>query len=374
MKTKFPKKTLIHTALLLLSQYSLQAQNSPPLLFEGTKIKLEIQTEGSAITHFSLKKNPVNPFTWTVDKSQMPKPNQDGPVFRGHFLSMGRWGAASEAEQKAGIPHNGEVNTLTWKVTAPVHEENLNLVAESECLEVKDQMKVSRKITVPKTGTSFLMSETVENLAFTDRIYNFTQHPTIGEPFLDPSTLIDCNASLGFDQRTDFHTLEKSAFTFPEGHLTDGYADLRTVNEDRGYVTTHIFPDTCQIGWVTATSPSHKLLLGYIFRTKEYPWLNLWHWKKDRKPHAHGLEFGTTGLGQPYKLLVDNCVTFFGRKSYDWIETGERVTKKYICFLIELPDHFEGVGSLQYKAGKVIVAERRKEKPRTIEFHAAEGL
>jgi hypothetical protein len=179
---------------------------------------------------------------------------------------------------------------------------------------------------------------------------------------------------LGFDQKAEIKNLESTAFTFPEGHLTDGYANLRTVNEERGYVTTHIFPDTCTFGWVTATNPDQKLLLGYVFRTKEYPWLNLWHWKKDKKPFAHGLEFGTTGLGKPYKTLMDSCVRFFGRKSYEWIEANETITKKYICFLIELPEHFEGVGNLKYSNGKVILTEGRKEKPRKVEIIVAGGL
>lgn len=366
-------KTLIFWALFL-PLVAAKAQSANVLVFDGTKAKLEIQTEGSAITHFSLKKNQINPFTWTLQPDQMPKPNQGGPVFRGHFLCIGRWGAASEAEQKAGLPHNGEVNTLNWKIIKPVQLEKNNLVAESECLEIKDQLKVSRVISMPKTGSSFLMTESVENIASFDRMYNFTQHPTIGEPFLAPTTLIDCNATLGFDQRTDANLLESTAFTFPEGQLKDGYADLRRVNEERGYVTTHIFPDTTKTGWVTACNPEQKLLLGYVFRTAEYPWLNLWHWKKDRKPHAHGLEFGTTGLGKPYKFLLDNCVTFFGRKSWDWIETGQKITKKYICFLAELPEKFEGVGTLSYENGKVYITERRKEKPRKLEIEVIEGL
>ena len=349
-------------------------QANTALLFDGTKAHLEVQTEGSAITHFSLKKNHINPFTWALESGQMPKPNAGGPVFRGHFLCMGRWGAASEAEQKAGVPHNGEVNTLTWKVIQPVETKNELISAEAECLEIKDQMKVTRKITMPKSGTSFLMTETAENTSYNDRVYNFTQHPTIGEPFLAPSTLIDCNAGLGFDQRADIQSLEKSAFNWPEGHLVDGFADLRMVNDDRGYVTTHIFPDTCKTGWVTACNPEQKMILGYIFKTKEYPWLNLWHWKKNKKPFAHGLEFGTTGLGQPYKTLIDNCVNFFGRKSYEWINTGEKITKHYVCFLAELPEHFEGVGSLQYSNGKIFITERRKEKPRKIEIEAVVGL
>jgi len=372
MKVNFTILLISLTQIIAVSKAF--AQDGKPMLFEGSKAKLEVQTAGSAITHFSLKKLNINPFTWTLLPDQMPKPNLGTPVFRGHFLCMGRWGAASEAEQKAGIPHNGEINTLNWKVTKSPKVEADVIVAEAECLEIKEQMKVSRRIELQKDGQSFLMTETATNTANLDRVYNFTQHPTIGAPFLSPSTLIDCNATLGFDQRADFTNLEKSEFTFPEGQLTDGYADLRKVNDDRGYVSTHIFNDTSKIGWVTATNPDQKLVLGYIFLTKEYPWLNLWHWKKDRAPYAHGLEFGTTGLGQPYKTLIDNCVTFHGRKSYEWIETGQSITKKYICFLIEVPENFAGVGNIIFADKKAFLLERKADKPRRVELNLIQGL
>jgi hypothetical protein len=367
--------TILYILTLSALKFSISnAQDGKPLIFSGSKAKLEIQTAGSAITHFSLNKHNINPFTWTLLPDQMPKPNTGGPVFRGHFLCMGRWGAASEAEQRAGIPHNGEINTLNWKTLKSPTIVGDRIVAESECQEIKEQMKVSRKIELQKDGQSFLMTETATNTANLDRVYNFTQHPTIGAPFLSPSTLIDCNATLGFDQRADYTNLEKSEFTFPEGHLTDGFADLRKVNDDRGYVSTHIFNDTTKIGWVTATNPDQKLVLGYIFLTKEYPWLNLWHWKKDRAPFAHGLEFGTTGLGQPYKTLIDNCVTFHGRKSYEWIETGQSITKKYVCFLTEVPESFAGVSNIKFVGEKAYLIERKAEKPRKVELNLIQGL
>jgi len=371
---KFNLNSLSLFSLTCICPLLCNSQDGKALVFEGSKAKLEIQTAGSAITYFSLKKNNINPFTWSLLPDQMPKPNMGTPVFRGHFLCMGRWGAASDAEQKAGIPHNGEINTLNWTVQKPPIVEGETIVAEAECLEIKEQMKVSRKIELQKDGQSFLMTETATNLANLDRVYNFTQHPTIGAPFLSASTVIDCNAGLGFDQRADFSSLEKTAFIFPEGHLVDGYADLRQVNDERGYVTTHIFDDTAKIGWVTATNPEQKLVLGYIFLTKQYPWLNLWHWKKDRAPFAHGLEFGTTGLGQPYKTLIDNCVTFHGRKSYEWIETGQSITKKYICFLVEVPENFLGVGKIILGAKGAQIIERKTDKPRKVEINLIQGL
>ena len=125
---------------------------------------------------------------------------------------------------------------------------------------------------------------------------------------------------------------------WPVGKLADGsVVDLQTVTSGKGYVTTHVFPDDTKLGWITALNPEKNIMMGYIWRTEEYPWLNVWHHPVDGKPYAQGLEFGTTGLGKPYKLLFENNVTFFGRNSFEFIEAGETLTKSFLCFLLEVP-------------------------------------
>jgi hypothetical protein len=58
------------------------------------------------------------------------------------------------------------------------------------------------------------------------------------------------------------------------------------------------------MGWVTTTTASKELLLGYLFSTTDYPWLNLWRHVQAGHPFARGLEFGTTGLHQPFSTTV----------------------------------------------------------------------
>lgn len=357
---------------LLLSGLS-RMLHGQALVLENNQATLEIQTHGSAISHFAFKKNALNPFSWALMAEDMPANNKVGPPFRGHFLCTGRWGAPSDWEVKAGMPHNGEVNTQHWKVVQFPTQSAVGVECSTSCHQPLDMVRVDRKIVLAKEGASFLMMEKFTNLSAFDRIYNITQHPTIGAPFLAPSTLIDCNASLGFDQRIEHSNLEKASFSFPNGLLVDGFADLRQVNDDRGYVTSHIFPDTTKIGWVTATNPDQRLLIGYIFNTAEYPWLNLWHWKKDRKPYAHGLEFGTTGLGAPFPKLVNECLTFFGRKSFDWLFAGQTIEKKYHCFLAQLPENFKGVQRIELKGNKAVILENTAEKPRQVSVNLVSG-
>lgn len=352
--------------LPLLVAYFFQTNNvsaQKPLDFENEKIKVRFETAGSAVSEFILKSKPLNPLSWTLQPKDMPKPNQGAPVFRGHFLCTGRWGAASAEEQMAGIPHNGEVNTQNWKVLKREKVNGNLLGASLLCKLPKEQMTVERKIQIHPSGNAFFVTEKCSSLTDLDRLFNLVQHPTIGAPFLNPQTVIDCNGTAGFDQRTGTQDLEKKVFYWPNGELEDGACDLRKVNDDRGYVTTHIFPDSVEWGWVTASSPNTELVLGYIFKAKAYPWLNLWHWKKDGVPHAHGLEFGTTGKGLPYpELLAQGGTSFFGKNSFVFLPARQSITKSYLAFLGEIPKDFSGVARIDWNNDKIILTEQAPRK------------
>ncbi len=332
---------------------------------KGAKVIFSLQ--GSSLKEFTSSQTPVNPFSWKLKPEEMPGPNRaSGYVFQGHFLCIGRWGAASEAEQKKGIPHNGEVNTLNWEVVSPPSEAKGILNAKTLCKLPKERMEVVRNLNLSSNSPVLKVEETVTNTADLGRIWNMVQHPTLGPPFLENNSLIDCNAGPGFDQRTPYNRLDKEAFFWPKGKLTDGPIDLRTVSDDRGYVTTHLIPESEELGWITATSPATGQLVGYIWKPNEYPWLNVWHYKKDGKPFAQGLEFGTCGLGQPYKLLVENSVTFLGKPMYTWIEAGEKVSKSYLLFQIPMPKDFAGVQSVKISNGQIILTERTANNPRVL--------
>ena len=304
------------------------------ITYENDQFVLGIDLIGGAYRDFYLKGKPLNPFGWTLLESQMPENNRPF-TFDGHFLCTGRWGAPSEGEIKAGIPHNGEVNTQLWQVRNQRQENGMQIIDMSVKAPI-EKLDVRREIFIPEDGHYFLVKEWFTNNLPIGRISNVVQHGTIASPFLSESTIINTNATHGFDQRTNYKYLEDSSFLWPSGKMADGSAiDLSRVGSDMGFVTSHIFEDS--IGWITAFNPEQNLLMGYVWKTNEYPWLNVWHMSKEGRPFVQGLEFGTTGLGQPYKLLTENNVTFFGRNSFEYIDAGESMEKSWICFMIEVP-------------------------------------
>ena len=364
---------LLIAVSLFFSLLSLKAQDNTPLIFENKEAKLVVQTLGSVITEFVLKNKPINPLSWKLRPDQMPKNNQSGPPFAGHFLCVGRWGSPSEGEIAAGIPHNSEANTLSWSLVDKSSSDKSKTTARWTLSMPLDQYKVTRKVHFPTAGSWFLMEERFENLLSTARLSNVVQHVTIGPPFLNNNTLVDCNATVGFDQRTAISELEKQSFIFPHASLVDGPADLRKTNDDRGYCTTHLVPDSAEFGWVTATHVESGLVLGYVWKQVDYPWLNLWHHKEAGNPVAHGLEFGTTGLGKPYQVLLENDVNFFGKKSWFYLDAKAAVKKQYIGFLTKVPSNFKGVKSLKYGKGGLMLTEQG-DKPRTVLVTLPENL
>jgi hypothetical protein len=322
---------------------------------ENDQIKLGIDLVGGAYVDFHLKEKPLNPFGWKLLPEQMPGNNQPF-TFEGHFLCTGRWGEPSPGEMVAGIPHNGEVNTREWILASPPDIPDFESMLMF-CEAPIEKLDVRREILIPDHGNYFMVREWFTNNLPIGRLTNVVQHGTIASPFLSETTRINTNATWGFDQRTNYKYLEDSSFIWPNGKMADGSAvDLSRVDTEMGFVTSHIFEDS--IGWITALNPGEGILLGYIWKTSDYPWLNVWHMSEQGKPYVQGLEFGTTGLGKSYELLVENQVTFYGQNSFEYIDAGETMEKSWICFMLEVPDTLQQVTSITMTDQAIIIAHQ----------------
>ncbi len=110
-------------------------------------------------------------------------------------------------------------------------------------------------------------------------------------------------------------------------------------------------------GWATAATASKGLLIGYIWKTSDYPWLNFWRNAQDGKPLARGLEFGTTGLHQPFPVLAEKG-RIFGRLLFRYLDAGASETRRYLAFLLEIPQDFAGVASVERDGATLKVTER----------------
>lgn len=318
---------------------------------------LTVSNSGGAITSFVLKDSPVNPLSWGLTTEEMPDNNKKGAPFRGHFLCLGRWGDPTPGEKAAGMPNNGDIATLTW-----CDNSTDDVYAVLSCQSVPDYMAAEREIRLDPMAPLYLATDRVKNTATIGRLFNVVQHSTLGTPFLSGSLLVNTNADKGFMQDQYLPSPEQHAYLWPDGKLSGdrGSIDLQRSDGDASYVSSHIFTDT--IGWVTALSPENGLLIGYLWKTADYPWLNVWHQTKDGKPWAKGLEFGTTGLGAPYNELLEMNSDFFGNHSYFFFDAGEELEKRFIGFLIEVPENFENAESLTIEGDRLQISGKNDVK------------
>lgn len=336
----------------------LTAQQSDTLVsLENDLVRITISQFGGAISGFTNKKKGINPISWTLKSEQMPVNNQAGAPFRGHFLCIGRWGSPTAGEIAMGIPHNGDHNNRFWRIEK--QEENyLKMTVQAP----GDHFHIEREIILEENSPVFHVSEKVYNNSTVGRISNMVQHPTLGPPFLNSRTLINTNAGQGFLQKLSYPDPSKFSYRWPEGiaDSTGTSLDLRKSDGSVNYVSTHIFDDSVKYGWITAYSPEHSLVYGFIWETAEYPWLNVWHFSQDGSPLAKGLEFGTAGIGRSYQDLLATDTRFRGHNSFEYHDAGELKKKNYICFLILVDQDFENVSQLSINSGKLRLMDQKR--------------
>ncbi len=329
----------MHALLLFLT---LAAQDRPQVVVSNDKAEAAFDLGGGSFVSFKLK-NGLNPLRW-LGPGDETKPNR--PM--AHFLCLDRWGQPSDPELANGMPYHGEATRVDWKVTKP------GTMTASLPMAGLD---VSRTIKIDPQGALVTVAETVTNRNKLGKLYNMVQHPTIGPPFLDEETVVDANARRGFAQSSPLPNPEEPSFYWPQALKDDQPINMRHLrNDPMPNVVSYVVDES--LGWATASSAKHGLLIGYLWKTSDYPWFNAWrHVDGQGKPLARGLEFGTTGLHQPFSILVRKG-QIFGRPIYTYLDAGETVTRSYATFLLTIPANWRGVDRIVVAGGKVTVSER----------------
>jgi hypothetical protein len=342
---------------------SLQNDTSTKSLMkiENSKAVLEVNLNGGSYPDFHLKELPLNPLNWRIKDSTMPD-------FMGHFLCFDRWGPPSVAEKANGFKHHGEASTVLWKRLAEPHTINGVTICSMECVLPMGGLQLTRTIEMPADEPVFFVSEEIKNLNKYGRMYNIVQHVTIAPPFLDKTTIIDNNTEKGFEDKEDGSlNQENPVLKWPEVNHNGEKISLRQFETDWPRVASFVFNKNEKYGWVTACNPEKNLLLGYIWETEDYPWINFWRSMENGVPVAFGMEFGTTGLHEPFPVLAKKG-KIFDINIYDFIDANEVITKSFKVFLAKIPGDYKGVDRIEIN-DSLIVIKGKSNDSRSIVYH-----
>lgn len=337
--------------LALAAAHSQTTVTRPTLVLETGSAKLVFDLGGGSISDFHLADHALNPLTWDSRSSDATSPR---PM--GHFLCLDRWGQPSAAEQRNGMPFHGEASRVTWRVVSQPSVQGDKQVAEMSASLPLAGLDVTRRIRLSRSAAYFVVTERVTNRNKLGRVYNMVQHPSIAPPFLDEHTLVDANARTGFMQSSPLPNPEQPKVEWPNATHKGQTADLRRLaGNPEPNVVSYTIED--EHGWVTASSISGGILIGYIWKTSDYPWFNAWRHAENGRPAARGLEFGTTGLHQPFPILVRKG-RIFDRPLYAYIDSGQTEARSYAGFLFRIPKDYTGVARVTYANGRLHLLER----------------
>ncbi len=258
----------------------------------------------------------------------------------GHNLCLDIFGAPSAEEAAAGLTVHGEAPV------APYEIQTAGNVLHADATLPNAQLRFERRIELAAGGV-IRFTETVENLAATDRAVAWTEHVTLGPPFLvKGSTQLRASATrakVADHEPPEGAYLKAGAeFDWPSAPCRDGSAaDLRvyTGRPVSSAFTTQLMDPAREQAFFAAWSPQSRVAFGYVWRREDFPWLGLWEENYSRlsppwngKTLTRGLEFGASPFAEPRRAQIERG-RMFGAPTYRWIPAKTRAEVRYHAFI-----------------------------------------
>jgi hypothetical protein len=320
---------------------------------ENENIRVTVTAEGGHIAEIFHKSAGMNPL-WTppwpsiepslYDAAAHPEYGTSNEAsilggLMGHNICLDTYGPPSPEEFAAGIPVHGEGPVVPYRAT--VNTDSISLRATLPLA----QLRFERRIHLSANGRVVNFHESLENLSGLDRPVLWTQHVTMGPPFLEHGrTEFRAPATRSKVYEVDFGGAQKpgAEFEWPNCPLRDGgSADLRVYPNEAvsaGF-TTHLLDTSREHGYFAAWSPDSKLAFGYAWKRHDFPWLCRWEENRSRtEPPWNGktvtcaIEFGVSPMVGSRRSMVQ-LGSLFGVPAYRWLPARARIDVEYCAFL-----------------------------------------
>jgi hypothetical protein len=315
---------------------------------ETEDLRVTITAEGGHIAEILDKRTGVNPL-W-VPPWQSIEPSSYDPAssaygegaearllagIMGHNLCLDLFGGPSAEEAAAGMTVHGEGSVVPYLV-----QEGQGSLTQSASLPMA-QLKFDRTIEI--RGRAVRIRERVENFSASDRPIAWTQHVTLGPPFLDGGvTEFRASATKSKVYESDFgagdYLKVGAAFDWPMAPLAGvGSADLRVFSSApvSSAFTTHLMDPGREKAFFVAFHPGHQLAFGYVWNQADFPWMGIWEENHSRtgapwcgKAVTRGMEFGVSPIPESRRQMIDRG-SLFGVPTYRWLPAKSRIEAEY---------------------------------------------
>jgi hypothetical protein len=293
----------------------------------------------------------------------------------GHNLCLDYFGSPSPEEVKQGLSQHGEAPSAHWRKT------RMHLGAQGVALTLGVRLPVAglrftREIQLRQNESVVYFQETVQNERSADHLFHWTQHVTLGAPFLSRN---DSRVALPGTQGVTFpHGYDENKALLPSNKLFR-WPKVRNswgrtidlshpfVRRGFGFVVSVLVDPKRDTGFIAGFNPRLRLLIGYCFKRRDFPWIAIWEencaisappW--NRHTQARGLEFSTTPIPLPRREAFA-LGTLFDTPTLSLVPARGRKTVNYTAFLAPLPAGFDRVEDIVAIGNEIsILAPRRR--------------
>ena len=320
---------------------------------ENDSLRVTVLREGGHIAEILDKATGINPL-WTPNWPSIEPSKYDHaghPEYgggsdasllagiMGHNLCLDIFGGPSDAEAAAGLPVHGEASLVPYEL----EQSGLTLVQRGRL--PLTNLRIER--TIRLADRVLRVKESVENPSGADRPIGWTEHVTLGPPFLEKGvTEFRASASRSKVFERAFgsadYLVPGAEFDWPAApRVGGGTADLRRSSpaEASSAYTAHLMDPKLDTAYFVAFSPPARLAFGYVWRRADFPWLGIWEENASRPQPpwngsalTRGMEFGVSPFPESRREMIERA-RLFNVPTFRWIPAATLVTVEYAIVL-----------------------------------------
>ena len=274
----------------------------------------------------------------------------------GHNLCLDIFGGPSDEEAAAGLTAHGEGSVAPYELSGMPTQ----VIARAQF----PLAQLAFERTIDLIDRTVRVREVVTNVSGTDRPVAWTQHVTLGPPFLERG-LTGFRASatrssvIGGSFGAGDYLRAGADFDWPEAPGRDGSTiDLRRYIDrpSSSAYTAHLMDQSQRDAFFVAFSPSARLAFGYVWRAADFPWMGIWeencsrtHTPWNGVTVTRGMEFGVSPFPESRRAMIERG-RWFDVPTFRWIPARTAVEVEYwiICHPADrIPEQLERPASGQ---------------------------
>ena len=359
---------LLCVALPAGAQKQVVFEERPGLLLANDKLELTILTQGGSLANLVLQEDPekLSPLWNPVRMAREVGRRSPSGGAMGHFVCVDGFGPVSREERAAGMPGHGEAQTQPWELVASLKQGNTTALTFAVKLPLVQEI-LHRTLRVVDGEYVVYVESELESLLGFDRPVCWAEHATIGSPFLEPGkTVVDMptqrgKTRAGADTPNSRERLKSfTDFTWPLAPTKDGgTVDLRAapLNPNSQDHTTCVMDPARKLVFVTALHPEKRLLLGYVFKREEYPWLQSWENYPANLKMARGIEFSTQPFDVPRREVIQTN-SMLDTPMYRWLPAKSKIGSRFLLFYVRTPEGMNKIDDVTLEGGQLTIEDR----------------